>query len=232
MKRLVLPILLMFSGVEIFAQELADYNYVVNHQGDTLRGEALVYRKPILRTPYFDMGETTVSWQDVGMIRNRHGVFINVSELHKGEETYAMRVKKGHISVLERVDMNVYGGEHLPFRISGKKEKSILATGRMDYLMDEEGNLYGTSYQELKEAFTYSDAAKQHLTRMNRYRWLRGLLAGAGGILTGVGVLQAANGGGATPALVLGLIGAGSNFFFAPAIDDARWQALEAYNAE
>lgn len=232
MKRFALPVLLMFGAAGLFAQDLADLNYVVNQQGDTLRGEAIVYRKPILRTAFFDMGETKVDWNEVGMIRNRHGVFVNVSALNDGKETYAMRIKKGSISVLERVDMNVYGGEHLPFRISEKKEKSILATGRMDYLMDEEGNLYGTSFRELREAFTYSAAAQQHLKRMNRYRWLRGLLAGAGGVLTGVGVMQAANGGGATPALVLGLVGAGSNFFFVPAIDDARWQALEAYNAE
>ncbi len=233
MKRFTLPLAFLLGTTGLFAQDLADLSYVVNQQGDTLRGGAVLYRTPILRTPFFDTGEATVNWNEVGSIRNRHGVFFNVSSLNKGQEAYAMRIKKGNISVLEQVDMKVYGGEHLPFRLANKKqEKSMLATGRMDYLIDEEGNLYGTSYRELKEAFTYSDAAQQHLKRMNTYRWLRGLLAGAGGILTGVGVMQAANGGGATPALVLGLVGAGSNFFFAPAINDARWQALDAYNAE
>lgn len=230
MKRLFLLLFAIIPCAFINAQ-LTDLSYVVDRSGETIQGN-VIYHAPILKDPFFKVDEVTLDWNAVGTIKNRHGLFINVSEFNRGKQSYAMRVLPGTISVFEQVDMRVYGGESLPAQLSAREEEKMLAQGRMDYLMDEMGNVYGTSYRELRDVYAYSAGAMYHVKRARRYQILRGLLAGVGGILTGVGVAQAAYGGGLSPALVMGVVGAGSNFLFVPAIEDAKWQALETYNRE
>ena len=218
------------AGIAATAQNEA-LSYVVLTNGETLNG-AVAYKAPIMKSPFVQVNDAQLKPREVGLIRNNHGVFANVSQFNKGQETFAMRVRTGKVSVFERVDMRIYGEEVLPERLSANEEKMLLTQGRMDYLMDEVGNLYGTSYRELKDVFAYSDASLKHIKRMQRHRWVRGLLVGVGSTLTGVGIVQAGFGGGVTPALVMGVVGVGSNFLLAPAINDARWQALETYNRE
>jgi hypothetical protein len=191
----------------------------------------IAYHAPIMKAPTFEVNGFKMPAKEVGLLKNNHGVFANVSHLNK-HESFAMRVQSGKISVFENIDISVYSKAQLPSQLSPKDEQQLLASGKMDYLMDEVGNVYTTRYRDLKDVYAYSDAAMVHVKRVNRYRWLRGVLASAGGLLTGIGVVQAGYGGGITPALVMGAVGFGCNFLFIPAIDDAKWEALETYNNE
>lgn len=227
-QKLLLPLLIL--GWITAGAQMEDLSYVVLNNGERIEGN-VKYERPILKSPTIKVNEFAVSPNEVGLLRNSHGVFTNVTEFNKGAETFAIRVKLGPVSVFERVDMDVYGKDKLPSNLTAREERSMLAQGRMDYLMDEEGNVFDAhTYQGLKDAFAFNDAALKHVRRAQRYRWMRGILAGAGGLLTGVGVVQAGYGAGVTPALVMGMVGFGSNFLFIPAIEDARWQALDTYN--
>lgn len=206
-------------------------SYVVLANGEQING-SVAFNAPIMKPSFVLVDDVRLKPTEVGLLRNKHGVFANVSHLNNGQEAFAMRVKPGKISVFERVDMSVYGKDNLPQQLTPREESKMLAQGRMDYLMDEVGNVYTTKYRDLKDVYAYSDASMAHVKRMQRYRWVRGILAGAGGLLTGVGIVQAGYGAGMTPALVMGAVGVGSNFLLAPAIKDARWQALDTYNSE
>ena len=228
-QKLLLPALVV-GCLSVNAQLQDDLSYVVLNNGDRIEG-TIKYERPIMKAPQIKVNEFTVAPNEVGLLRNSHGIFANVSQLNKGMESFALRVKVGPISVFENVDMDIYGKETLPTNLTDREERSMLAQGRMDYLMDEEGNMFDAkTYQGLKDAFAFNEAALKHVRRAQRYRWMRGILAGAGGLLTGVGVVQAGYGAGVTPALVMGVVGFGTNFLFIPAIEDARWQALDAYN--
>lgn len=227
-QKLLLP-MLVFGCLTAKAQ-LEDLSYVVLNNGERIEG-TITYERPIMKAPQIKVNAFSVAPNEVGLLRNTHGIFANVSQFNKGMDSFALRVKMGSISVFENVNMDVYGKETLPTDLSQREEKSMLAQGRMDYLMDEEGNLFNAhTYQGLKDAFAFNEVALKHVRRAQRYRWMRGILAGAGGLLTGVGVVQAGYGAGVTPALVMGMVGFGTNFLFIPAIEDARWQALDAYN--
>ncbi len=228
-QKLLLPLLVM--GCLSAAAQTEDLSYVVLNTGERIEG-TFKYEHPVMRAPQIKVNEFSVAPNDIEFFRNTHGIFANVSSFNNGKESFALRVKTGPISVFEDVDMDVYGKEMLPVTLTDREERSMLAQGRMDYLMDEEGNVFDAhSYRGLKDAMAFNEAAQKHVRRAQRYRWMRGILAGAGGLLTGVGVVQAGYGAGVTPALVMGVVGFGTNFLFIPAIEDARWQALDAYNS-
>ncbi len=217
----------LFSGMAL-AQ---DYCYLVSFHGDTLKGETLAYKDPILRSPYFQIDEQEVIWDGVKLIRNEHGVFANVSHLHRGDERYAMRIKTGDISVFERVEMDIYGRETLPSRLDANEEQALLATGELNYLMDETGRLYKPTYQHMKAMMGGSEMASAHLKRFRTFQWVkRGLAYGGGGLLA-VSFLSMTGGFVMSPQLIIGILMSGGSFFLNEPMNDMRWLAVDSYNA-
>lgn len=215
------------------AQHLGDANdlcYVVNMKGDTLLGQQLAYRDPILQTPYFELDTSRIEWKGVHLVRNDHGVFANVSSLHKGEERYAMRVYTGAISVLERVEMDIYGDERLPARLAENEEGLYLAKGRMDYLMTSSGELHTPNYRSMVNVFGDSPQAMEHVKRFRTFQWIKRGLAYGGGALLAASFLSMTGGFVMSPQLVIGAVLSGGSFFLNAPMNDSRWLAVDAYN--
>jgi hypothetical protein len=215
------------------AQHLGDSGdlcYVVNLSGDTLLGQQLAYRDPILQTPYFELDTSRIEWNGVRFLRNDHGVFANVSSLHKGEERYAMRVHSGSVSVLERVEMDIYGDERLPERLAEGEEGLYLAKGRMDYLMTSSGELHLPNYRSMINVFGDSPQAMEHVKRFRTYQWIKRGLAYGGGAILAASFLAMTGGFVMSPQLVIGMVMSGGSFFLNAPMNDSRWLAVDAYN--
>ncbi|MCH2199383.1 MAG: hypothetical protein MK081_11440 [Flavobacteriales bacterium] len=205
--------------------------YVIKEEGDTLSGESLVFVDPIMKAPYFLLDSVQINWDDIALARNQHGVFVNVSDISSGKASFAMRIRKGELSIFEKVDMSVYGEDELPTEMRTGQERRHLARGNMDYLMDE-GELFAPTYQNLSQTLQSSERAMGHLQEMRKHQWIkRGLLCGGAGLVT-ASIITMDGGFAISPQLILGLISTGSSFFVNAAIDDYRWMAVESYNIE
>lgn len=228
MKSYILSLIVFLSSIIVSAQDLC---YLVSFHGDTLTGETLAYRDPILGSPYFQIDEQEVIWDGVKLIRNSHGVFANVSHLHRGDERYAMRVKAGDISVFERIEMDIYGKDQLPKRLDVEEEQLLLASGEMNYLMDAQGTMYKPTYHNMKAMMAGSEQASTHLKRFRTFQWMKRGLAYVGGSLLAVSFLSMTGGFVMSPQLIIGVLMSGGSFFLNEPMNDMRWLAVDSYNA-
>lgn len=225
--------LFLATAFSALSAQIAGHDYMVSFFGDTLSGGCLGYRAPILKTPYFELDGTRFPIAEVSAFRNKHGVFFNTSGIHQ-KDGFALRIVHAPISVLEEIDLDLYGQSELPNNLTRSEERKVLANGAMDYLLDREGNLVEANARGLRTMVSSSSEALNHVQRHRMYKWLRGTLIASGCGVASAGVAQSVRGTGTgiSPLLIVGVIGAAANFALAPAIDDARWMAIETYNRQ
>ena len=166
------------------------------------------------------------------MVRNNHGIFANVSELTGGKEQFAMRVVNGKISVLEAVDMRIYGGDELPRWFDSSEERRNMAIGKMHFYMNEMGEAKKPTYQNLKVDLASNTASMDHLKKSRMYQWLKRGMVSTGGSLLAVSFWQMEGGFVMSPRLLIAALLTGGSFLFDNPINDERWMAVEEYNED
>lgn len=223
-------LLLILFSVPFFANAQNADCYVIKMEGDTLSGTSLLYSDRILKDPIFKLDDLSLELQEVRLVRNNHGVFANVSELNRGKNQFAIRVLNGRISVLERVDMRIYGAEELPRWFDASEERKFMASGRMSYYLNEAGVARKPSYQNLKLDLASNHASTSHLKKMRAYQWLKRGMVGSGAGLLATSLWAMQGGFIMSPKLLIGALLTGGSFFLDNPINDEKWMAVEAYN--
>lgn len=217
------------SAAGLATAQQASRSYIVTFFGDTLSGGCLAYRTPISKTPYFELDTARFFAAEVRTFKNQHGVFFNTSSIHQ-KDGFALRIVNAPVSVLEAIDLKVYGKDVLPANLSRAAERRRLASGDMDYLANHAGQVVQANGRGIRSMVHSCPEAMLHVRRHRGYNWLRAALIASGTSVATIGVAQRTPGTGVSPLLILGVLGVASNFALVPAIDDARWMAVEAYN--
>jgi len=224
-----ITLLIALSAASLVTAQQASRSYIVTFFGDTLSGGCLAYRTPISQTPYFELDTARFFAAEVQVFKNQHGVFFNTSGIHH-QDGFALRIVHAPISVLEAIDLEVYGKDVLPANLSRSAERRLLASGDMDYLADQAGQVVKANGLGIRSLVRNSPEAMLHVRRYRGYNWLRAALVATGTSVATIGFTQSTPGKGLSPLIILGVLGVASNFALVPAIDDARWMAVEAYN--
>lgn len=225
--RLLILIFLSFPLLSL-AQE--NECFVVKTEGDTLVGQSLLYSDMILKEPFFQLDEIKLKLEEIRLVRNNHGVFANVSQLTRGKDLFAMRVVNGKVSVLETVDMRIYGAKELPRWFDPADERKFMASGRMSFYMNEAGIAKKPTYQNLKIDLASNASSVAHLKKFRTYQWLKRGMAATGGTLLATSFWGMQGGFVMSPRLLIAAIMTGGSFLFDNPINDEKWLAIEAYN--
>ena len=222
--------LVLFVSAAIQAQDAV--HKVVPFEGAELTGIRLVYQKPILQEPYFDLDGLRIETANVGFFRNNHGYFANLSLVVPGKERYAMRIKTGIISQYEEIDILVYGGDALDLHTQPSVATNpLLATGEaFQFYTKNNGAITKASFRNLKVDIGDKNESANWLRAYKRYRWMqRGtLLAGIG--ITAGSFLVKPDDVQFTPLSAFGLMIMAGSYFFEYAKKDALYNAVDAYN--
>ena len=223
---------LLLAVIPTLAVAQLDNCYVIRNEGDTLTGSSLIYNDLILKDPFFKLDDIKLELSEIRLVRNNHGIFANVSELTGGKEQFAMRVVNGKISVLEAVDMRIYGGDELPRWFDSSEERRNMASGKMHFYMNEKGEAKKPTYQNLKVDLASNTASMDHLKKSRMYQWLKRGMVSTGGSLLAVSFWQMEGGFVMSPRLLIAALLTGGSFLFDNPINDERWMAVEEYNED
>lgn len=223
-------LILILLSLPLFSVAQNTDCYVVKVEGDTLKGSELLYSDMILKEPIFKLDDQSLQLQEVRLVRNNHGVFANVSSLNRGKNQFAMRVLNGKISILEAVDMRIYGANELPRWFDATQERRFMASGRMSYYMNEAGQAKMPNYQNLKLDLGSNAVSTSHLKKMRGYQWIKRSMIGSGGALLATRLWSMQGGFMMSPGLLIGALLTGGGFLFDNPINDEKWMAVEAYN--
>lgn len=224
---LTLYFIALIAGAQDESHEIRLYD------GTVLSGERLIYEHPILKQPYFSLDGKRYETSDVAYFRNNHGSFANLKNLSGSQERYALRVKSGTISLYEEIDIHLYGADRIDLREADPGSTSpLLAKGEaLEYYSKLDGPVQQARYKFLKLDLADNAGSLTHLRYFRRYRSYQGITLGAGLGLSAASLAMNDEGRAQfTPLTALGMLIAGSAYFFEYPKRDAIYNAIDAYN--
>lgn len=183
---------------------------------------------------YFQLDTMKFISRDVAFFKNGHGNFANLFHLKGKGERYAMRTRKGKVSVYEKIDIEVYGSQNLEVStVNAQSEfNTDLATGRKIHYYHIEGSkLQKAKYKYMIVDLASNETSKKWLKKYRFYQIMQVSLIGAGlGIIAADQASHISEQSIVAPVSIFGLAVAGSSFFVKFAKDDFLWNAVDAYN--
>jgi hypothetical protein len=228
--------LVLFFGV-VFAATAPAQNVVhkvVPFEGAEQTGVRLLYQKPIMQEPYFDLDGLRIETEKVGFFRNNHGYFANLCRIAPGKERYAMKIKSGIISQYEEIDILIYGGDALDLHTQPSVATNpLLATGEsFQFYTKNNGAITKANFRNLKTDIGDNTESATWLRAYRRYRWMqRGTLVAGAGITAGSFLVKPGDVK-FTPLSAFGLIVFAGSYLFEYAKKDALYFAVDAFNRQ
>jgi hypothetical protein len=209
-------------------------NHVELCSGQIIEGQSVQYSRPILKSPVFLVDEQSVLPRDVAFLKNDHGYFARVDGSFIAKEQYAMRIRKGPISMFEVVDIVVYGRKNIELPVQNEQlpQSNYLASGNnFQYYRKGDGTLRKAKYSNLKVDLADSPSSMKHLETHRKYQWLqRGLIALGSGLLSFDIIRQNPEQMKFSPIMAFGIVIGGSSAFCESPKKDNLWWAVESYN--
>lgn len=203
--------------------------------GEVVNGIELKYEAPTLKQAQFIMDGTSFISDEVKFFQNSHGFFANLAKVHGANaERYALRIRKGRMSLYEEIEMEVYGGDEIKTGDEATMQDPMLASGKMyDYYNIDDLPVRKASYENLKIDLKDNEESMKHIKRFRNYKWLQMGLLGIGSGVVAYDVIRQS--GGAVkfnPFMAFGIVVGGSSYFLETPKQDELWFAADAYNTE
>jgi len=206
--------------------------------GDVKIGERLTYETAPTGRQEFVLDNDRYDSEDVHFFQNNHGYFANLNRvLGNNKERYALRIRKGNLSLYEEIEMEVYGGEEL--KTEGEPGTDIqdpmLASGKMFEYYQMAGNDYvrKATYANLNVDLAGNTESLKHLGSFKKFRILQWALLGIGSGIIAMDVLRQSGGGVQfNPVMAFGFVVGGGSYLLETPKRDALWLAADAYNQE
>lgn len=235
--RILILSAVLFGALNASAQLTIDKldHRLILYSGEVINGLELKYESPKLKQAQFYMDGSAYSSDEVKFFQNSHGFFANLSKVHgENSERYALRIRKGRMSLYEEINMDIYGGDELKTGEDGTMQDPMLASGSMyEYYNIDEKPVREAKYSNLCVDLKDNEESMKHLQRYRRYKWLQMGLLGLGSGVVFYDVLRQS--GGAVkfnPFMAFGIVIGGSSYFMETPKEDELWFAADAYNTE
>lgn len=228
----------VLCSVVVSAQLSKPAHKVFLASGDIVSGERLVYETAPTGKQQFTLDNKYFDSEEVYFFQNNHGYFANLSRvIGSNQERYALRIRKGNMSLYEEIEMEVYGGDELRTESEPGSEVQdpMLASGKMYEYYQMAGNDYvrKATYSNLKVDLASNTESVKHLTSYKKYRILQWAMLGVGSGIVAMDVIRQSGGGVQfNPMMAFGFVVGGSSYFLETPKKDALWLAADAYNQE
>ena len=203
--------------------------------GEIVNGLELKYEAPSLKQAQFYMDGSSYSSDEVKFFQNSHGFFANLAKIHGGNsERYALRIRKGAMSLYEEIEMEVYGGDELKTGEEATMQDPLLATGKMfDYYNIQDQPVREANYRNLVVDLKDNTESMKHLKRYRNYKWLQmGLIGLGSGVVAYDVIRQSGSAVKFNPFMAFGFVIGGSSYFLETPKHDELWLAADSYNTE
>ncbi|MFM9986584.1 MAG: hypothetical protein ACKVOK_15190 [Flavobacteriales bacterium] len=227
----------LFGSLSITAQLTIDKldHRLILFSGEVVNGIELKYEAPTLKQAQFFMDGSAYTSDEVKFFQNSHGFFANLSKVHgENAERYALRIRKGRMSLYEEIEMDIYGGNELKTGEDATMQDPMLASGKMyEYYNIDEKPVREATYGNLRIDLQDNEESMKHLKKYRRYKWLQMGLLGLGSGVVAYDVIRQS--GGAVkfnPFMAFGIVIGGSSYFMETPKEDELWFAADAYNTE
>jgi hypothetical protein len=207
------------------AQQIDSRSGVILKNGSTELGKVLVYEKGDAGAS-FRLDGRQFSSADIRYFKSAHGYFANASEID-GDETYALRVRKGLISQYEKIKIQTYQADTLP----NYGKLSDFANGeKMHYYHLQNGTLKKINYKNLKSDINSYIPSQLYLKDYKKFKFMQYGMLGVGLGLVAYSIISQGSNINFTPGIVLGTLLTGGSFGAIGSQRDALDNAIKAYN--
>ncbi len=203
--------------------------------GEVVNGLELKYEAPSLKQANFFIDGSAYASDEVKFFQNSHGFFANLAKVHgANSERYALRIRKGRMSLYEEINMDIYGGDELKTGEEATMQDPMLASGNMyEYYNIDDQPVREATYGNLRIDLKDNEESMKHLQRYRRYKWLQmGLLGLGSGVVVYDVIRQSGGAVKFNPFMAFGIVIGGSSYFMETPKDDELWFAADAYNTE
>jgi hypothetical protein len=207
------------------AQQMESRAGIILKNGETVLGKVLIYEKGDADAT-FNLDGRKFSSTDIRFFKSAHGYFANASEID-GEETYAMRVRKGHISQYEKIKIKTYQADTLP---NFGKLSDFASGEKMHYYHLQNGMLKKINYENLKSDIYSYIPSQLYLKDYRKFKWMQFGMLGVGLGLLASSVISQGSTINITPGMVLGTLLTGGSFGAIGSQREALDNAIRAYN--
>ncbi len=235
--RILILSALLFGTLSASTQltiEKLDHRLIL-FSGEIVNGLELKYEAPSLKQAHFFIDGSAYTSDEVKFFQNSHGFFSNLAKVHGANaERYALRIRKGRMSLYEEINMEIYGGDELKTGEEATMQDPMLASGKMyEYYNIDDQPVREATYANLKIDLKDNAESMNHLKKYRRYKWLQMGLLGIGSGVVAYDVIRQS--GGAVkfnPFMACGIVIGGSSYFMETPKEDELWFAADAYNTE
>jgi hypothetical protein len=220
---LSVTMLLLISSMN--AQQIDSRSGVILKNGNTELGKVLEYAKGDAGATFTLDGKIYPA-TEVRFFKSAHGYFANASEID-GDETYAMRVRKGLISQYERIKIKTYQADTLP----NFGRLSDFANGeKMHYYHLTNGPLKKINYKNLSSDIYSYIPSQLYLKDYKKFKFMQFGMLGLGLGLVASSIISQGSNINITPGLVLGTLLTSGSFGAIGSQNEALDNAIKAYN--
>ena len=216
---------LLIFAVNTWAQQIESRSGVILRNGNKELGRVIIYEGSNA-TGTFTLDGKKFPSGDVTFFKSAHGYFANASDIDC-KECYGLRLRKGNISLFEKINIATYQADTLPN--SGRL--SDFASGeRMHYYQLENNSLKKINYANLKDDIYSYIPSQLFLKDYRKFRFMQFGMLGIGIGLVASSIISQGSNINITPGMVLGTLLTGGSFGAIGSQRESLENAIKAFN--